>query len=89
MHVVGDNLCLHKQVVPENTSHRFLSTPEFPIRRYHQDSFDQHGSRKQGAVPSGDPGQGHGRPDGRLVRDHHGEHHADGRQRQPAPLPPE
>ena len=57
--------------------------------RYHPDCFTEHEQRKQGAVPSGDPGQGHGRPDGRLVRDHHGEHHADGRQRQPSALPPE
>ena len=54
-----------------------FSISEFHTHRYHQDSLAQHGSRKQGTVPSGDSGQGYGRPDGRIIWDYHGEHHAD------------
>ena len=62
----------------------------FPFSsRYHQDCFTKHEQRKQGAVSSGHPGQRHGWPDGRLIGDHHGQHHADRRQWQSAALPPE
>lgn len=62
---------------------------KFHIHRNHQDSSAQHGPRKQGALPSGDSSQGYGRPDGGTIWDHDSEHHADRRQRQPAPVSPE
>lgn len=57
--------------------------------RYYKDCFTKHEQRKQGAVSGGNPGQRHGRPDGRLIGDHNGKHHADRRQRQSPTLPPE
>lgn len=60
----------------------------FSSRNY-QDCFAKHEQRKQGAISSGYPGQGHGRPDGRLIGDHHREHHADRCQWQSTSLPPE
>jgi len=50
----------------------FLSSP-----RHNQDCFTRHEQRKQGTVSSGHPGQRHGRPDGRTIRDHYCKHHAD------------
>jgi len=45
--------------------------------RHHPDCFAKYEQREQGAVPSGYPGKGHGRPDGWIIRDHHCEHHFD------------
>lgn len=62
----------------------FLISP-----RHNQDCSTGYEQRKQGTVSSGHPGQRHGRPDGRTIRDHHCEHHTDWCQWQPTSIPSE